>query len=552
MILSRRGVDFVEYGERCYASIRKDPEVRFEFDRHENGHFLEIHYLPIKRFSKGIIKKYPTLIKDFISYAIERFQGQKFIFQSNKKIDGEQMDTSALVAAGGEKLEGVAHGLNGYRHIDNAFIFPALNPNDNHKKFLRYLGLSNADIDVGIHCNGIYQALMRCSLRDAASTTKKVVIVPDERVAFWLADVFEGSILVSIDVPLPEGVGKKGRPKLYSNASERKRAQRQRDKVKNQEIAPVENNASSSDSLCHENSIRRDNATQNDSIAFKLNWYETLTTTGANVVYDLTSIEEVVSYMRRQHGMRYRNKKDTPLYNFTLFENPLEEARLTVNAIGSPVLILDNDGGDLSWSDFADIFREEKMVISNTFSSTQDRKKWRAIVFLSKVVSPEEYGRLYEAVMMEVKDLGYANHGFDPRSKSIVHIYHLPCQADERDSFFADFTGDDRQPLDADHWLERVPPHVPSPPLAPLLSEGLDWPSEVTEAVKEAVAAFDEIGTRAGHGDKAIWDLATGLWKLGLPAEDAKPIMDEAASRTTSPEDRREQVERIIKGWPMG
>lgn len=242
-VLSYRNVDFVEYGERCYESVRNDPEVNFDFNRHENGHLLEIHYLPIERFSKGIIKRYPELIEAFIAYAIERFRQQEFIFQSNKTIDGKEMDTSALVAAGGLELGGTVHGLNCYSHIDNAFIFPALNPNDNHKMFLRYLGLSNSEIDVGMHCNSIYQALMRSSLRNAKSTTKKVVIVPDKRVALWLADVFQGATLVSVDIPVPEGIGRKGRPRQYADAAERKRAQRERDKIRKQDRAPVEDNA---------------------------------------------------------------------------------------------------------------------------------------------------------------------------------------------------------------------------------------------------------------------------------------------------------------------
>ncbi|MFG1299307.1 hypothetical protein V5F49_05875 [Xanthobacter sp. V3C-3] len=552
LILSNRGVDFVEYGGRCYASMRNDPEVGFDFDQHQNGHLLEIHYLPIERFSKGIIKRYPELIDALMAYAIERFKRQEFIFQSNKMIDGKEMDTSALVAAGGKKLGGTVHGLNCYSHIDNAFIFPALNPNDNHKNFLRYLGLSNPEIDVGMHCNGIYQALMRSSLRDAKSTTKKMVIVPDKRVADWLAEVFQGATLVSIDIPLPKGIGKRGRPRQHVDATDRKRAQRERDKIRKQDSAPVEDNAFFPNMTCHENSIRGDNVTSNESIIYKMNWYEALKTTGANHVITFNTIGDVVTFMKDAHGQRYAKKEDTPLYNFTLFKNSLEEARRTVNAIGSRVLILDNDSGGLSWSDFADIFGSAKMIISNTFSSTPDREKWRAIVFLSRVVSPEEYRRLYKAILMEVEDLGYANHGFDRSGQSIVHVYYLPCQADEGESFFEGLTGDDRQLMDVDHWLEMVPHHVSSPPLVPLLIEGEDWPPEITEAVKEAVAIFDKTGTRARHGDDAISGLAKDLLKLGLPAEEAKPILDEAADRTTSPAHRRKQVERFIKGWPNG
>ncbi|UJX46515.1 hypothetical protein D7006_18595 [Xanthobacter sp. YC-JY1] len=264
---------------------------------------------------------------------------------------------------------------------------------------------------------------------------------------------------------------------------------------------------------------------------------------------ELETIDDMVELFSTAHEIKYEKKTDTPCFNFTSFIDPKVDARSAVNAQGTSVLILDNDGGGMSRAEFIGILNQEKMIVSNSFSSISEREKWRVCIPLSRPVTKEESGRLFAAIMMELEDNGFVDHGFDPSKKSIASIYHLPCQADKGDSFFEALVGDDRQFMNPDYWLQMVPALLPSPPLAPLLTEGVDWPPDVAEAVKDAVATFDETGTRAGQGDAAIWDLAIDLRNLGLLAEAAKPILDDAARRTTSPKDRLKQVERIIRGW---
>ncbi|QRG07800.1 hypothetical protein EZH22_05325 [Xanthobacter dioxanivorans] len=556
-ILSNRGVDFVDYGERAYAPVRKDAEITFSFDRHPNGHLLDIHYLDVPRWSKEIMKKHASLVSDLKAYAIGVFSDRPFIFQSNKAKDDFQIDNLALVKADGVDIGGASHGLNSYEYIDNAFIYTARNPDDDYRRFLNWLGLSDRDIDIGIHCLEIYQAAMRCSLRDIESTTRKIVIVPDTRAAFWLAGLFDGVTLTKVPIEVPKRVGKVGRPRIHASDKDRKRAQRARDKEKRQDNLPVEENGIIV--TCHETLIREDIVTrtiQNNDMIWILNFYDPLHIKGgpgytpaATHVVPLVSVVEVVNMMSAAFDMSYQKKVDNPCFNFTIFDDPHVNAREAIYAQGTSAIILDNDGGGISRAEFARIFHSEKMIISNSFSSTREWEKWRAVILLSRAVSGEEYRRLLQAIMIELEAHGYAVHGFDKSKKSLVDIFHFPCRADNGESFFEELVGDERQLINPDYWLQKVPAHVPSPPIAPLHIEGEEWPPEVTEAVKEAVAIFDETGTRAGQGDGAIWDLATDLWTHGLQADEARPILDDAARRSTSPEDRLKQVERIIKGW---
>ncbi|MCG5238126.1 DEAD/DEAH box helicase family protein [Xanthobacter oligotrophicus] len=572
-IMSTRGVDFVEYGERFNNVFRTDDELGFDFDEHENGELLEIHYLPIERWSKHIIQNYPELISSFIGYAIEQFAGKDFIFQSNKMVGGKGVDNSSLIKVGGIELGSVAHGLNGYRHIDNAFIYPAYNPHVEYKKFLNYLGLTDDDINIGIHCHGIYQALMRISLRDWKSISKKKIIVPDERAAFWLSNVFRGSALKSIPIELPkENLGKPGRPKQYKDARERKAAQRARDKALRLSSVPAEAFGLNENGLCHETLIREDNVTHigpNSIKEWSMNIYPTTHITGGvgytpgvTKVITFKSIEDVANLFNHTSRICKKEKKDGYLYNFTTFLDPIQNARNAKYATGACAIIFDNDGGDLTWKEFSELLCNTKMIISNTFSSTLAKPKWRVVIPLRRAVSVEEYGRLYEAILGEVRRCGYPLkgpspsrpydkvHGFDMRTSAITSIFYLPCQAKEEDgSFYEALVGDDRGVMNPDQWLQRVAPYVPSPPLAPSFTEGGDLAPDVAEAVKGAVAAFDRTGTLPGQGDAAIWALSTDLRKLGLPAEEARPILNDAARRTTSPDDRRKQVERIMKGW---
>ncbi|MFG1204513.1 hypothetical protein V5F29_19205 [Xanthobacter aminoxidans] len=272
-------------------------------------------------------------------------------------------------------------------------------------------------------------------------------------------------------------------------------------------------------------------------------------TSAATAVIELDTIDDMVELFSTAHEIKYEKKTDTPCFNFTSFIDPKVDARSAVNAEGTSVLILDNDGGGMSRAEFSGIFNQEKMIVSNSFSSTPERQKWRVCIPLSRQVTKEEFGGLFAAIMMELENNGFIDHGFDPSKKSIASIYHLPCQADKRDSFFEALVEDERQFMNPDYWLQTVPEFQASPVVPPVLMDGKDWPPEIAEAIEKAVGKFDETGTHAGHGDAAIWALATDLRKLGLPAHEAKPILDEAAKRSTSPDDRLRQVTRIMQGW---
>jgi hypothetical protein len=70
---------------------------------------------------------------------------------------------------------------------------------------------------------------------------------------------------------------------------------------------------------------------------------------------------------------------------------------------------LDNDGGDLSHAEFAQMFPSLRMVIWNTYSSTPDRPRWRCFIPTSATVTSEIYRGLIEQIVQVLRDEGYVN-----------------------------------------------------------------------------------------------------------------------------------------------
>src|ERR1700712_4586067 len=94
-------------------------------------------------------------------------------------------------------------------------------------------GVSGEELRTGGYRTAVYQALMRCSIRNPDDITPKRVVVMDRDTAEWLADLFPGATVE----PLPGmGVvprkGKAGRPAQHASGAAKAQAHRDRDKRK--------------------------------------------------------------------------------------------------------------------------------------------------------------------------------------------------------------------------------------------------------------------------------------------------------------------------------
>jgi len=559
-IMSNRGVQFVPYDMG---------DKKLSYDFHENGSLLTIRYPEVERWSKRLVETNPKAIDELKAHLIASAKDKEFIFLANKN-----MLHHSLIAAKGIELSGSPHGLNQYNNIDIVGIIAAYNPKPHQAKFLKWLGLSTDEIDTAMHCQIVYQAIMRCSLREPKSTTPKVVVVPDIRTAIWLQGVFPGSTLDTITLPSIQPPKTGGRPRKHVDDAERQRAYRERIKktkkvtttnapVDISELAvPIGHNVRY-DCYIKDNDFVTTAATK-QSLVWTMNLYRELKAVGAESMVPFRTISDIASYMRSEHQKSYACKNGAPLFNFTKYNGDPAISRKSEDAIGTTVLILDNDGNGISPDKFMEIFKYEKMIIVNSYSSQPDNKKWRVIIPLSRMVSVEEYGFLYDGVMAELTYRGYVipkpqesrpydkAHGFDQSKRNIVSIFYVPCQAKaEGGSFFEAVVGDDRELMDPDDWMMPDFSDISSPSIVPELPEDDD--SEAKErdpmeslAFQRTLREYRTSGVLPGNGDAGLFKLGSSAAGAGFTEQEVEVLLKRESNSAHSPEDRLSQIPRIL------
>jgi hypothetical protein len=125
---------------------------------------------------------------------------------------------------------------------------------------------------------------------------------------------------------------------------------------------------------------------------------------------------------------------------------------------------LDNDGGDLSPYEFARLFLRLRILIFNSHSSTPEKARWRVFIPTTVAMPIAVHKAITGQIMLTMNRAGYwsrkqlegdpriksrGHHGFDMGKLVPSSLFYLPCQAaNAADSFFTDFDGKARLPLD--------------------------------------------------------------------------------------------------------
>jgi hypothetical protein len=144
------------------------------------------------------------------------------------------MAYSVLLGSG---FQNVPHGLNDYSDYDRIAFLSALNPSTDHFRFLASRGVDADAVRRAIYCAAVYQSVMRTSIRNPESTTRKTIIVPDIFAARYLEEAFPGSQVEKLKtglIDLDGTANHSGRPKEYGSSKERQRAYRKRIKESEQ------------------------------------------------------------------------------------------------------------------------------------------------------------------------------------------------------------------------------------------------------------------------------------------------------------------------------
>ena len=209
-----------------------DLKNALRYQSHTNGADITVYYASEEAWSKsfrdrkvetgGTTRVHLDLIVEAVSTLIGN---EPFVWMGNKDLPA---DIFGHLRA--ERLPNSPHGLNGFQHAHAVVVLSALNPPPAHFRFMGDEQSIDGDAIRAAHYRtAVYQAVMRCSIRNPADRSPKRVVVMDKETADWLATKFPGATVL----PLPgmkaaPTKGKPGRPRKYASNADRARAYRAR------------------------------------------------------------------------------------------------------------------------------------------------------------------------------------------------------------------------------------------------------------------------------------------------------------------------------------
>ncbi|GLQ27424.1 hypothetical protein GCM10007927_22270 [Sulfitobacter pacificus] len=192
---------------------------KLRYTQHSCGHRLLIRYV----FEQDWSKYFAGSVSEFDSSEVENFEilqqvcqrqfgDEPFAYLCN---NDREADLKTAFSSKALQLPNAPWGLNDYQGIHNVGILSALNPTPAHLGFLNFLCRDADDVRDALFHSHVYQAVMRCSLRDLKSNVPVKVLVPDAKSAQALATYFPGCRVEPLQIQISRTAPKKGgRPKL--------------------------------------------------------------------------------------------------------------------------------------------------------------------------------------------------------------------------------------------------------------------------------------------------------------------------------------------------
>lgn len=616
-LLVAKGIPIQPVGEGLRADLR--------YTMHEHGERITIFYASEEAWSKRYRDRSVTDEKGVSTTVLRRVKqatgsllgSEPFVWMGNK-----DLDDNFFGLVGAKRLPNTPHGLNTFQGYHNVVVFSALNPPPVHFHFMEARGISGEELRTGCYRTAVYQAVMRCSIRNPADANPKRVIVMDRDTADWLADLFPGALVE----PLPgmgmlPRKGKAGRPRQHADGAAKARAYRAGEKRKLLAELDAINGTSfirgaypqfveqvrgemrefACDGIP---SLKGDIVTPFASPSAPATSGTVFLTKHDRLPLDHTDHEEddvFIAGLRDLHT-RVVPKEEAGLFSPAHFDpaKASETGRGLDNVTHLRGIWLDNDGGDLSQTKFADLFPYLRIVVWNTASSTAAAPRWRAFIPTSHAMSMEVQALILAQIVKVLNRAGFWGkrqiekqakrpdskprlcHGFDESKFNAASLFYLPCQAkDSADSFFIDYGEADpkRSPLDLAAWIEHcildlrpepepvkpAPDPKPAPAQAPARASVQGRISASLQAVRDELAAqqADSVaGRRAaivekaiqewrraprGDGHAALFRLGAALHRSGLSDYEIEQKLRDEVLYAHSPRERRAEIKGILK-----
>jgi hypothetical protein len=551
--------------------------IKPRFDVHPNGQLLDVHYASERDWSKRLRDKQIDIdgqkasIFDTIVVRAEHLLGSEpFVWMANK-------DTTdcPFTNTQNPRLPNSPHGLNNFQNLHNAVILSALNPTPAHFEFLSEVaGINPDEVKDGGYRQAVYQACGRISLRDLKSTQRKKVVVMDKATADWLAALFPGSRVQALPgddyAPCEQ---KRGRKPMHKSDAARVaafKAKRKSDLIKGLD----EVNQFGETKLLYIDEYRSSRIHQGSFFSTKRSSTAFADTYGV-------SDEDLISLMREEHAREIPCKDFNHLICPASFDpdQAAETDRGLANIVSLRGIWLDNDGGDLSYDEFALMFPALRMVIYNTFSSTAVKPRWRVFVPTTCMMTIDAHREIIDQIKHRLMKREYYGtsyikkhseragtikaHDFDESKFSAASMFFFPAQAQNpADSFFIEYA-EGREPLNPYMWIDKtVLDHRPEPERparaeknsnsgqtirSPAAND--DGPSSNRAQPKQqridaAIAAWR--GAAAGEGNFEFNRLAWKLHAAGLDTSEVEGTLRCEANYARSPADRKAQIPAVV------
>lgn len=486
-----------------------------------------ITYCIDQNWSKNLDKKHNVL--PIIAESVAKhFEGRSFIWTANTTV--KDADIAPIVRAG-IKAPVISHGINEFRHINNAVFLPALNDTPVHLSFLEtYFGIEKAEIAESKSFETAYQFAMRTSLRLPAATDAVEIVVVDKRTADFLASKIPGSSVRALGsdfVPVDEKPSEK--PVRALTSAERvakKRKIEKRSKAILDTLVPSDGNVAYTRWSSIDNKI----AKREDHIV---------------------SLDDFAARMEALSNNTLNHKFDGWLLNGA-------GVRKAEDYYSTNVLFLDIDKTDIKPTEISKII-DCAHIVHNSYSNTANGLRYRVIVPLSHSCEDELARFVGNSIVAKI--VAYAGNrkaGIDRVTPVGVYLEPTkPASGIESDYVFIKTNWSEKSVLNpTDFVSDLVKAEVEAEIDAARRLETVKAQASLSVDdvdAKAAKALERHASTAAGTGNKAFNNFAWSMAGMGIPLDQVELYLHRNADMFGSKKaDRIKQIPNIMKNLRSG
>jgi hypothetical protein len=549
------------------VQFQSDPEFvkSLRYSHHPNGPKLDIYYFTERHWSKHLANQqfdHPSTVADRMMEEVHILEeNRNFLVQINK---GRSLPRNSNAT----RLPNKPHGLNGYTEFHDIACLAATNLKPDDSRFMEALGLDRDAVRRAIYFSGVYQAAARTSLREPDDDNSKRIIVPDRGAAEYLASLFPGARIHKVDIGLSRfecDVKKAGRSKRYASLAEKSRAAR--DRAREKRVSILQNQIA----LQHEHKrfhpgstndilvdIRDPNDFQNILLAGTL--YESKRSALPLRYIRGSSDGDMLDFLAGAFRRRPPSKDDNFLISPAVFNPNLgRRYRAFENILYLRHIWLDFEDGEISPDEFAALFPTAKMLITNSYSHTGQKPRFRAVIFTDHAMTIEAHGIITDAIAWKLRDAGWwvnkrrkrvpcpnllKPSGLDWSKGVATSLFYLPCQAvDAGDSFLNVYDDKNRTPIDVDQWTKHSPLTLEAE--RPIFDEE-EKRSVNQSAVDRAIAIWRESTNFPHEGSARFFDLARSLKSAGVISAGIETLLKQEYQYARNPKERLSQIPSIL------